>query len=151
VLGIGFLMLALIQVGVTALRGWIGLYLDTTLNLHLLTRLFSHLVRLPMPFFSSRHVGDIVSRFDSLSNIRRTVTTTSLDVLVDGLMAAATAAMMFIYSPRLALIVCGATACYGLMRVARYRPLREASEDRIVCAAKQQTSFLETVRGMQSV
>ena len=151
VLALGFMLLTLIQVGVTTLRSWAGLHLDTTLNLHLLTRLFTHLVQLPMAYFSMRHVGDVVSRFDSLSTIRRTVTTTFLEVLIDGLMAAATAAMMFLYSPKLALIVCGATALYAVLRAARYRPLREVSEDQIVCAAKQQTNFLETVRGMQSV
>ena len=150
-LALGFMLLSSIQVGVSLLRAWAGLHLDTNLNLHLLTRLFGHLVQLPMSFFSRRHVGDVVSRFESLNSIRRTVTTTFLDVLVDGLMAMATAAMMYIYSAKLALIVCGATALYAVLRVARYRPLREASEDQIVCAAKQQTNFLETVRGMQSV
>ena len=151
VLALGFLLLTVVQAGVTALRSWAGLYLDTTLNLHLLTRLFSHLVHLPMAFFSRRHVGDVVSRFDSLNTIQRTVTTTLLDVVVDGLMALATAVMMFIYSVELAIIVCAATALYGLLRTARYRPLREVSEDQIVCNAKQQSNFLETVRGMQSV
>ena len=151
VLALGFMLLTLIQVGVTVLRSWAGLYLDTTLNLHLLTRLFTHLVQLPMSFFSRRHVGDVVSRFNSLDTIRRTVTTTFLDILVDGLMAVATAVMMFIYSVKLGAIVCGATALYAVLRTARYRPLREISEDQIVCAAKQQTNFLETVRGIQSV
>jgi len=151
VLALGFLLLTAVQVGVTALRSWAGLYLDTTLNLHLLTRLFSHLVHLPMAFFSRRHVGDVVSRFGSLNTIQRTVTTTLLDVVVDGLMALATAVMMFIYNVELAMIVCGATALYALLRTARYRPLREVSLDQIVCSAKQQSNFLETVRGMQSV
>jgi ATP-binding cassette, subfamily B, bacterial CvaB/MchF/RaxB len=151
VLALGFMLLTVIQVGVSTLRAWAGLHLDTTLNLHLLTRLFTHLVQLPMSYFSRRHVGDVVSRFDSLNTIRRTITTTFLEVLVDGLMAVATAAMMFLYSQKLALIVCGATALYAALRVVRYRPLREISEDQIICAAKQQTNFLETVRGMQSV
>jgi ATP-binding cassette subfamily B protein RaxB len=151
VLGLGFLLLTLIRVGVSALRSWVGLYLNTTLNLQMLSRLFSHLLRLPMPFFGRRHLGDIVSRFDSLSTIRRTVTTTFLEVTLDGIMAVVTAVMMYIYSWQLALIVCVATAFYGVLRVARYGPLREATEDQIVCSAKQQTNFLETIRGMQSV
>jgi ATP-binding cassette subfamily B protein RaxB len=151
VLAVGFLLLTLIQVGVTSLRSWAGLYLDTTLNLHLVTRLFTHLVRLPMTYFSRRHVGDVVSRFGAIDTIRRTVTTTFLEIVIDGLMALATAAMMFVYSAPLALIVCAATGLYALLRATRYRPLREASEDQIVNAARQQTNFLETVRGMQSI
>jgi ATP-binding cassette subfamily B protein RaxB len=151
VLGLGFLLLTLIKVGVSALRSWVALYLNTTLNLQMLARLFSHLLQLPMAYFGRRHLGDITSRFDSLSTIRRTVTTTFLEVLLDGLMAVATAAMMFLYSWKLSLIVLAATMLYGVLRVLRYSPLREATEDQIVSAARQETNFLETVRGMQSV
>ena len=145
VLCLGFFFLMLIRVGVSALESWVTLFLDTSLNLHLLTRLFSHLVRLPMSYFSNRHVGDVVSRFDSLGTIRRTLTQTFLEAVVDGFMALATGVMMVIYSWKLALIVVGSAALYGVLRRARYRPLREASEDQIVCGAKQQTNFLETV------
>jgi ATP-binding cassette subfamily B protein RaxB len=151
VLGLGFLLLTLIKVGVAALRSWVALYLNTTLNLQMLARLFSHLLQLPMGYFGRRHLGDITSRFDSLSSIRRTVTTTFLEVMLDGLMALVTAAMMLIYSWKLSLIVFTATLLYGLLRIVRYGPLRESTEDQIVCAARQETNFLETVRGMQSV
>ena len=151
VLGLGFLLLTLIKVGVSALRSWVALYLNTTLNLQMVARLFTHLLKLPMVFFSRRHLGDITSRFDSLNTIRRMITGAFLESAIDGLMALVTAAMMFIYSWKLALIVCAATALYALLRVARYGPLREATEDQIVCAARQETNFLETIRGMQSV
>jgi ATP-binding cassette, subfamily B, bacterial CvaB/MchF/RaxB len=151
VLGLGFLLLTLIKVAVTALRSWVALYLNTTLNLQMLARLFSHLLQLPMAYFGRRHLGDITSRFDSLSTIRRTVTTTFLEVLLDGIMATATAAMMLLYSWKLSLIVFAATMLYGVLRVLRYAPLRESTEDQIVSAARQETNFLETVRGMQSV
>jgi ATP-binding cassette subfamily B protein RaxB len=71
VLGLGFLLLALIQVGVTALRSWVVMILGTTLNLQLFSNLFRHLLRLPMSFFEKRHLGDVVSRFDSLEVIQR--------------------------------------------------------------------------------
>ena len=151
VLGLGFLLLMLIKVAVTALRSWVALYLNTTLNLQMLSRLFSHLLQLPMAYFGRRHLGDITSRFDSLSTIRRTVTTTFLEVVLDGIMATITAAMMLLYSWKLSLIVFAATLLYGVLRVVRYAPLRESTEDQIVCGARQESNFLETVRGMQSV
>ncbi|MBL8206965.1 MAG: peptidase domain-containing ABC transporter [Blastocatellia bacterium] len=151
VLGLGFLLLTFIKVGVTALRSWVALYLNTTLNLQMLSRLFSHLLQLPMAYFARRHLGDIISRFDSLGTIRRTVTTTFVEVMLDGIMAIALAVMMFLYSWKLSLIVIAATVFYGVLRAIRYGPLRESTEDQIVCAARQETNFLETLRGMQSV
>jgi ATP-binding cassette subfamily B protein RaxB len=151
VLGAGFLLLALIQVGVTALRSWVVMVLGTTLNLQLVSNLFRHLLRLPMGFFDKRHLGDVVSRFESLNVIQRTLTTSFIEAIVDGLMAAVTLLVMLIYSWTLAAIVGGIAVLYGLMRLALYRPLRQASEEQIVRAAKQQSNFLETVRGVQSV
>jgi ATP-binding cassette subfamily B protein RaxB len=151
VLALGFALITLIRVGVSALRSWVGLYLGTKLNLHMLTRLYSHLLTLPMPFFARRHLGDIVSRFESLGAIRRTLTTTALEIVIDGIMAIVTALLMFLYSWRLGLVVCGVTLTYGVLRAIRYGPLREASLGQITSAAKQQSNFLETVRGMQAV
>ncbi len=151
VLGLGFLLLTFIKVGVSALRSWVSLYLNTVLNLQMLSRLYAHLLRLPMHYFGRRHLGDIVSRFDSLGTIRRTMTSNFLDGLIDGMMALVTATMMFVYSWRLALIVIAATLLYAVLRATRYAPLRQATEDQIVCAARQESNFLEAVRGMQSV
>jgi len=150
-LAIGFLLLALTQVGVSALRSWAVMVLATTLNLTLVTRLFRQLLRLPISFFESRHLGDIVSRFESLSVIQRTLTTGFLEAVIDGAMAIAILIVMACYSRTLTLIVLGAAAVYGMLRLASYRPLRQASEEHIVALAKQQSNFLETVRGVQSV
>ncbi len=151
VLGLGFLLLALLQVGVSALRSWVVMVLGTTLNFKLLSNLFRHLLHLPMDFFAKRHLGDIVSRFESVNVIQRTLTTTFIEAVVDGLMAIATLVMMLVYSWRLAVIVLCAGIFYGILRLVLYRPFRQASEEQILCGAKQQTSFLETVRGVQSV
>ncbi len=151
VLGMGFLLLVVVQVSVTALRAWILMVLSTTLNLQMMTNLFHHLIRLPMQWFNKRHIGDIVSRFDSLNAIQRTLTTGFLEALIDGVMVLITLGMMLLYSVKLAMIAMIAAALYGILRLVLYRPLRLATEDHIVRGAKQQSHFLETVRGMQSI
>jgi ATP-binding cassette subfamily B protein RaxB len=151
VLGVGFLLLALLQVGITTARSWAVLVLGTMLNLQLVQHLFHHLLRLPMSFFAKRHLGDVVSRFESLTTIQHTLTTSFLEAMVDGLMAITTLVMLLLYSGQLGTLVCGVAALYGLLRFALYGPLRQAQEEHIVRAAKQQSNLLETVRGVQSV
>ena len=151
VLGIGFLLLAVVQTSVTALRAWVLMVLGTTLNLQMITHLFRHLIRLPMSWFSKRHIGDIVSRFDSLNVIQRTLTTGFLEALIDGVMVIATFCVMLFYSVQLTMVAFIAATAYALLRFALYRPLRLATEEHIVRGAKQQSHFLETVRGMQSI
>ncbi|WKJ88860.1 peptidase domain-containing ABC transporter [Methylomonas montana] len=151
VLGLGFLLLALIQTAITALRSWVVMVLSTSVNLQMMSNLFGHLLQLPMSFFEKRHLGDIVSRFESLNVIQRTLTTSFLEAIVDGAMALVTLAMMLIYSWKLAAVVSLAALLYGLLRLGLFTPLRAATEEQILRSAKQQTNLLETVRGMQSV
>ncbi|HWH41727.1 MAG TPA: peptidase domain-containing ABC transporter [Usitatibacter sp.] len=151
VLGIGFLLLAVTQVALTALRSWIVLYLSTTLNLQWLANVFSHLLRLPVSYFEKRHLGDVVSRFGAVNAIQRTLTSSFVEAILDGLMAAATLAMMVVYSAILAAVAIAAVVCYGLLRWMFYQPLRRATEEQIVHSARQQSHFLETVRGVQSI
>lgn len=151
VLALGFLLLAGLQVTVTALRAWVLMVLSAQINLQLVTHLFRHLLRLPMAYFEKRHLGDVVSRFESLNAIQRTLTSSFIEAVVDGIMVAATLVMMCIYSPLLAAVVCVAALCYGAVRWLWYRPLREAEEEQILRAARQQSHFIESVRGVQSL
>ena len=151
VLGTGFLMLAVIQVGIAALRSWVVLYLGTTLNLQWLANVFTHLVRLPVSWFERRHLGDVVSRFGSVNSIQRTLTSSFIEAIIDGVMALATLAMMLVYSGWLTAVALTAVMLYGLLRWGFYDPLRRATEEHIVHSAKQQSHFLETVRGVQSI
>ncbi|HRE14373.1 MAG TPA: peptidase domain-containing ABC transporter, partial [Usitatibacteraceae bacterium] len=151
VLGLGFLLLAGVQVAISALRSWVVLYLGTSLNLQWLANVFAHLLRLPVSWFEKRHLGDVVSRFGAVATIQRTLTSSFVEALIDGVMAVATLAMMLAYSPGLAAVAVGAVAAYGLLRAAYYGPLKRATEEHIVHAARQQSHFLETVRGVQSI
>src|SRR5438034_2115321 len=151
VLGLGFLMLAVAQVALSMLRSWVVLYLGTTLNLQWLANVFSPLLKLPVSYFEKRHLGDVVSRFGAVNNIQRTLTSSFVEALIDGAMAIATLAMMLVYSVMLAAIAMSAVAVYGILRWAFYEPLRRATEEHIVHTAKQQSHFLETVRGVQSI
>jgi ATP-binding cassette subfamily B protein RaxB len=151
VLGLGFLMLAIVQVALTVLRSWVVLYLSTTLNLQWIANVFSHLLRLPVSYFEKRHLGDVVSRFGAVNNIQRTLTSSFVEALIDGVMAIATLAMMVLYSASLTLVAVSSVAFYGILRWIFYDPLKRATEEHIVHSAKQQSHFLETVRGVQSI
>ena len=151
ILGLGFLMLAVIQVGLAALRSWMVLYLGTTLNLQWLANVFSHMLRLPVSYFEKRHLGDVVSRFGAVNTIQRTLTSSFVEALIDGVMAVATLAMMLVYSVALTSIALAAVTVYAILRYAFYDPLKRATEEHIIHSAKQQSHFLETVRGVQSI
>jgi ATP-binding cassette, subfamily B, bacterial CvaB/MchF/RaxB len=151
VLAIGFVMVKLINVAVTAIRSYIQLYLGSTLGYQLEANLFTHLVRLPLPFFERRHVGDIVSRFGSVDPINQLLTEGLVGSIVDGLLVLSTLALMIYYSVLLTSVVVAAVSLYILYRVARYRYLRFQSLSQIMAKAKENTNFLENVRAIRAI
>ncbi len=150
-LAIGFGILMLMQQAVGGIRSWVIMYMGTTLNVQWRANVFTHLVRLPTQYFEKRHLGDVVSRFGTIDAIQRTLTTSFLEAVLDGIMTIITLIMMLIYSPTLALIAVIAMTIYAIGRWAWYRPLRNATEEQIIHAAKQQSHFLETVRGVKVI
>ena len=151
VLGIAFGALVIIQVVVTAVRAWVGVYLSTHFNMRLLTALFNHLLKLPLAWFEKRHIGDIVSKFRSVDAIQKTLSTTFVETFIDGLMVIATISVMAFYSVKLTIIVLGAAAIYALLRWYFYYPQRFATDEQLAHEAKASTHFIETLRGMMAI
>ncbi len=151
VLAIGFALIVIISVVTNAVRSWLILRLSSFLNMQMGVNLLRHLLRLPMNYFESRHVGDIVSRFGSLAQVRERITTGFVETLVDGVMAITVLIMMALYSLKLTAVVLAAIALYTLVRLALYRPLHQATEEMIQSSAKEQSNFLENIRGMQTI
>lgn len=150
-LSIGFLMLVFVQVAIGGLRGWVVLKLSTQIGTQWSVNVFSHMLKLPQAFYEKRHLGDIVSRFSSIASIQRTLTTSFIEGIIDSILAVLTLIMMWIYSSQLTWIVLASVLLYGLLRMSAYAPLRQASEEGIVLSAKQGTSFLESIRGIQAI
>ncbi len=151
ILGCGFLLLSVLQTAIGALRSWTTMVLATQLNMQWLGNAFAHLMKLPLPYFEKRHTGDIVSRFSSIQTIQHSLTTQFIEGVIDGVLVLGTLGMMLMYSPLLVAVACVAVALYVLLRWAMFRSLKEATAEQIIHASKQQTHFLESVRGVQSV
>ena len=151
VLGLGFGIALLLQVAIGLLRGWTVVQLSASLGLQWMGNVFAHLLRLPLDYFEKRHLGDITSRLASVQAIQRTLTSSFVEVIIDGLMAVVTVALMLVYSWKLALLTLGAVLAYLVIRALAFRPLRDANERQLVAAARQESHLLESLRGIQSL
>lgn len=145
---LGGCLLMVIDFVLRMAQGWMALRLGQQLAIQWSGNLFSHMLRLPWSFFEKRQLGDITARFQSLAAIRKIMTNGAITGLLDGLVAIATLTMMLFYSGTLSFIVLIALALYGVVRLVFYHPLRNASEERIVLGARENTYFLETIRAV---
>ncbi|HII1942825.1 TPA: peptidase domain-containing ABC transporter [Escherichia coli] len=146
-----FLLLSILQFSLTAIRNLFLMYININLNVQLSGNVFAHLVNLPVSFFEKRHIGDVVSRFHALNEIQKTITTSFMTVIIDGVMAFLVLAMMFIYNMKLTFISILALCVYIIIKLLTYPSLKENTEKYIYSNAKQESHFLETLRGIKTI
>lgn len=151
VLVIGFALVLIFQQVTFAIKDWTLMFFSTIFNIQWRSNVLSHLLSLPVQYFERRHLGDVVSRFGAIDNIQQTLSTSFLGGFIDGMVTVVTLIMMFVYSPKLATIALVVMVIYGIIRAVMYQPLRQATEENIVQGAKQQSHFLETLRGIKTI
>ncbi|WP_334065433.1 peptidase domain-containing ABC transporter [Alteromonas genovensis] len=147
-LALGFALLLLIEIFTYVLRKLLVLSVSMRLQLQLSASVFKHLLSLPLDYFAKRHVGDVVSRFSSLGQIREFLTTGVVTALLDGLLAVITLVVMAVYSIQLTALVVGVMALYVACRLAVLSFMKRLTTERIGLAATEQSHFIESMRGI---
>ncbi len=148
VLALGFGLFTLVNVISSLLRSFVLLSAGTTLSFGIATNIARRLFRLPVSWFEKRHVGDILSRFQAVGPIQQALTQGMIGALIDGTFAVFTVAVLFVYSVPLAMLAILACALYLLVRLITFPLQREAQEASIVAASKEQSTIIETLRGI---
>lgn len=95
-LSIGVILLNVFKVALDAIRSHLLLYLSQKLDIALLLGYYRHVLELPMNFFGSRKVGEIVSRFNDASKVRDAISGATLTIMIDTIMAVAGAIIRII-------------------------------------------------------
>ncbi len=150
-LALGFGMLMLVQQAVSLVRSWLLMVINTSVGLQWKANVFAHMTRLPLSYFQNRHLGDIVSRANSVDEIQDTLTSAFVEALFDGLLVVLTLVLMFVYSPLLAWVSVLAVVLYLGIRLLWYKPLYAASEETLVREASESSHYLESIRGMRAI
>lgn len=151
VLAFGFTMFLLINVGAGLLRSFVLLSAGSSFGFGVSNNIVSKLFRLPIAWFEKRHVGDILSRFQSIRPIQDLLINGAVATVIDGTMALLLLIMLFFYSAAMALIAVGAFGLYLLVRIVTFPVERRAQENAIITGGIEQTTMIESVRGIAAL
>jgi ATP-binding cassette, subfamily B, bacterial CvaB/MchF/RaxB len=151
VLATGFLMLAMSHVMMNCLRSSVLLYFSNQLGFQMVANVFAHLLRLPVAFFERRHVGDLVSRFGAIREIRRIITEDLVTVVLDGFFALITLAVMFYFSPLLAGVVLLFVTTGSILKLLCIPKIQTLQEQLIVSEAATSSSLMENMRAIEAI
>lgn len=148
---LGFGLLLASQTAVQALRSTALLHFSQMLAFQLRSNLLLHLLHLPTDFFERRHVGDVVSRLNSIAPVQQLISSAVVSVVLDGLLAIGTVAVMYLYSPPLTALVIAATCLAFLARLLTFPYVRRLTEEKISADAKLHSVLLESIRAIRTI
>ncbi len=150
-LSIGVILLNVFKVVLSAIRSHLLLYLSQKLDIALLLGYYRHVLELPMNFFGTRRVGEIISRFNDAGNVRDAISGATLTIMIDTIMAVAGAVILCIQNVKLFVIVVIIVVLYVII-VLTFNKWYEKLNRKQMEDNSQLTSYMvESLNGIQTV
>ena len=151
VMVIALLGVSIFEVVLAAMRHYLFSHTTNRIDVELGSKLFRHLMHLPLNYFETRRSGDTVARVRELENARSFMTGQALTSWLDLLFAIVFLAVMFYYSPSLTFIVIAALPIFFAASWIITPLLRKKLEDKFAQGAENQTFLVETVTSMETL
>lgn len=151
VLAIGFLAVAIFEVILSGIRQYLLMHTTNRIDVELGSKLYKHLMGLPISFFAVRKVGHTVTRVRELDTIREFITGSSLTLLLDLAFTVVFFAVLYYYSPLLTAIVAGSLPVYIFLSLFITPILRHRLNEKFKFGAENQAFLTESVNGIETV
>lgn len=151
VLSIGVIALRVFATLISFMRTQLLIYLSQKLDIALLLGYYDHVLKLPMNFFGTRKVGEIVSRFQDASSIRDAISNATLTVMIDTIMAIAGGLILFFKNKTLFAIALVMVVLYAILVFAFNKSYRKANESQMEDNAQLTSYIVESMNGIQTV
>ncbi|MBL4835573.1 MAG: type I secretion system permease/ATPase [Pseudomonas sp.] len=151
VIAIGLLGIMVFETLLSGLRSYVFSHTASRIDVELGSKLFKHLVTLPLSYFQARRVGDSVARVRELENIRSFLTGNALTLILDVLFSVVFIAVMFMYSGWLTLVVVLSLPVYFIISLLITPALRSRLNESFTRGAENQAFLVETVNGIDTL
>lgn len=151
VIAIGFGAIILFDLLLNLVRNYIFVHTTSKIDARLGSKLFRHLISLPLVYFEKRKVGNIIARVRELDQIREFIANKSVTVLLDILFSLVFVVMMMVYSVKLAFTALGFVSIIALLYFFVTPELRRRLEEKFQMGAQSNSYLVESVTGMQTV
>ena len=148
---IGFLVLAITQTLLGAIRQHMLLYLSQKIDIPLLLGYFKHVYKLPMKFFAARKVGDILTRFSDAFTIKSILTSVSLSLIMDIVLATVSACILYVMNQTLFIVILVLTIISAALIYIFKGPYKKINLDQMEAGARLNSQIIEGLKGIETV
>lgn len=156
---LGFITLVLVAqlilfvsiTSVEVIRSWILLHLSTRINISLISDFLIKLMKLPIGFFDSKLIGDLLQRIGDQSRIENFLTTSTLNILFSAINLIVFSVVLLIYSWQVFLVFLLGTLIYFLWIQLFMQKRRKLDYLRFEQRSRNQSKLIELINGIQEI
>lgn len=151
VISIGIILLNVFKIIIEFFRSQLLLYLSQKIDIPLLLGYYEHVINLPMSFFGTRQVGEIISRFTDASKIRDAISSATITLMIDSLMAVIGGAILYSQSRTMFFVTIIPIFLYGIILFIFNKPIENVNRDTMENSAKLTAYLVESLNGIETV
>lgn len=148
---LGLLLFSVWRIGLVGVRQYLLDYFSNRFDLTLISGFVGHALVLPLKFFESRQVGDILTRVQENSKIQAFLTRQAVATWLDTTMAIVYLGLMFYYNWHLTLFVIALIPPIVILTLVATPFLRQISREAFSATAEQNSLLVEMMTGVATV
>jgi ATP-binding cassette subfamily B protein len=151
VISIGMLLLSVFKIVTEFFRTQLLIHLSQNIDIPLLLGYYEHVINLPMNFFGTRQVGEIVSRFNDASKIRDAISSATLTLMIDTLMAIVGGVILYSQNSTMFFVTIIPISLYLLLAFGFRKPIENVNRKTMEDNAKLTSYLVESLQGIETV
>ena len=148
---LGELMIVTGRTATDFIRRWLLLHISMRINISLVSDFFIKLLKLPMSFFDTKLMGDLLQRMSDHSRVQSFLTGQTLGVMFTMLSFVVFGAVLFVYSQLIFTVFVIGSLCYALWISAFLRRRKVIDYELFECQAVNQNRTYQFITTMQEI
>lgn len=145
------LMLFVGQTSVRFIQGWLLLHVSIRINVSLISDFLLKLMKLPLGYFDSKMIGDLLQRVNDHRRVEQFLTQSSLSMMLAIANFIVFGVVLLIYSTPIFIIFCVSSILYISWIVLFMRKRKEVDYLAFQEMANNQDSLIEIIQGMPEI
>ncbi len=145
------MMLFLSRMTVDFIRSWILLHISTRINISIISDFLIKLMKMPIGFFDTKMIGDLLQRIGDHNRIERFLTSQSLQVVFSFFNIIIFSIVLVFYSVTIFLVFLFGSALYIAWIFLFLAKRRELEFKRFTQLSDNQSKLIQLINGMQEI
>ncbi|MEM9823201.1 MAG: ABC transporter transmembrane domain-containing protein, partial [Bacteroidota bacterium] len=148
---IGQLMLFASQMMVRFIQSWILMHISIRINVNLVSDFLMKLMKLPLGFFDSKHIGDLLQRIDDHKRVEAFLTESSMSILLSLMNFIIFGVVLLVYSVPIFLLFLIFSVLYVGWVLIFLKKRKEIDQTSFYQLANNQHTLIEIIQGMPEI